>query len=143
MTFSSAILSIFYKVWEEWNHFGLLQRQTEHQGTNIKHLCINCYKKDSRCLSIMAFWQQRLSITALHLQPIIHVEEVLSSSFTVKSGRKVWFSLFCQRNRGHFTTNLSFRHEFHQRNCILPLEWTSLGSLCCQYILTILISLSK
>lgn len=67
----------------------------------------------------------------------------LALSFTVKSGRKVWFSLFCPTNRGHFTTNLSFRHEFHQRNCILPLEWTSLGSLCCQYILTILISLSK
>ena len=32
---------------------GLLQRQTEHQGTKTKHLRINCSKKKPQCLSIM------------------------------------------------------------------------------------------
>ena len=108
-------------------HFWAAPETNWTSRNKIKHLSINCDKKDLRCLSIMVFWQQRLSITALHLQPIVHMEGYfLALSFTVKSGRKVWLVFSVGR---HFTTNLSLKDEFHQRNYILPLEWTLLGSL--------------
>jgi len=59
--------------------FGLLQRQFEHKGTTIKHLCVNWDKKGSRCLSTMDF--RRRSITTLRLQ---HDEQNISLSSTWK-----------------------------------------------------------
>ena len=58
--FSSAFSSIFTTFYRNKNSLGLLQRQIEHQGTKTKHLCINCDKKDSRCLSVIDFRPQRL-----------------------------------------------------------------------------------
>ena len=96
----------------------LLQRQIEHQGTKIKHLRINCDKKDLRCLPMTrTYGCERSSIVALHLQAY----RLRKKTVAVKFGRRSDLTFSVKE----ITTNLSTRDvcfEFHKRNYILPSE---------------------
>jgi len=89
------------------NFLGLLQWQIEHKGTKIKHLCINCNKKEKiwgACApqSSDDDWSQRF----IFCLSSTWKGYFLAPSFAVKIWQKVWFSLFSRMNSRHFHCKL-------------------------------------
>lgn len=128
--------NIFTKFHKKKTTFGLLQRQIEHKGTKIKHLCINCNKKKLDVLG--HYWLPKmLNQSQCCIFSLLSTWKgyFLGFFFAIKSGRKCDLVFSSQRNTCSRHFDYKFIHEghlfwinFYERSHILPPKWKTLGS---------------